>query len=266
MSNLEELTRQGFCQPQIMGSSLGNMAFAECQGRREKMEDVAYTDELEYADKIVRIAGLFDGHNGQKGAMCASSYAVDFFEDHALELIDELQETARPLPFMTKLQERIAQRCLSGTTALMAVVYEDKTADIVNIGDSRCLAFGKDGSIRQITVDHSAKNPDEVALVVANGGFVVNNRVDAISMVTRALGDAHLHVLHTPDVFRVNLADVAWLIMACDGVFDVLSNEMVHALCAQEKVTPREAALKIINAAYNFKAHDNLSVVCIKFD
>jgi serine/threonine protein phosphatase PrpC len=259
------LARKGFSQPAIVGCSVSNMAMAECQGRRDKMEDVTFINDYNYANRIVRVAGLFDGHNCGRDEGAASALANVFVEEQAHELIDEMQQGGAKL-FFEKLQKHISDRCSFGTTALVSIVYADKTAQIINIGDSRCIALYKDGSVRQITVDHVAKNEKEAAAVVENGGFVLNNRVDGISLITRSLGDKHLHVLHTPEVFDVDLDDVSWLIMACDGVFDVLSNEDVRDCCAEECCTPRDAALSIINTAYKHKAHDNLSVVCIKVD
>jgi len=46
--------------------------------------------------------------------------------------------------------------------------------------------------------------------------------------VSRAIGDCPLKgcgVISTPDVFYYETDDVEYIIMACDGLWDVLSNE-----------------------------------------
>ena len=59
------------------------------------------------------------------------------------------------------------------------------------------------------------------------GGFVLNGRVSGMLAVTRALGDHMLKdsVTSEPFFHEIQLApDDRWLIVACDGLWDVVSD------------------------------------------
>jgi serine/threonine protein phosphatase PrpC len=61
---------------------------------------------------------------------------------------------------------------------------------------------------------------------------VVRNRVQGTIAIARALGDKSLAAVlgQRPDVFEVPLASADLLILACDGIWDVLSDEEVRAI------------------------------------
>ena len=50
--------------------------------------------------------------------------------------------------------------------------------------------------------------------------------------------------------------------MACDGVFDVISNEKVGQIVLTEQSAP-VAASKLRNAAYAMQSEDNISVIVV---
>ena len=135
----------------------------------------------------------------------------------------------------------------SGTTATIAFVTKDYVI-LANLGDSRAvLSTKKSGTIGaiQLTTDHVASDPLEKAAVEKRGGKVVKiggvHRVNGTLAVTRSLGDARLSELlsQTPDVMPFTREAVwemcgelkkdnmipCFLILASDGLWDVLSNE-----------------------------------------
>lgn len=62
------------------------------------------------------------------------------------------------------------------------------------------------------------------------GGFVLKNRVNGVLAVTRSLGDQSLKewVIGSPYTSEVVLSDNdSYLIIACDGVWDVLTDQEV---------------------------------------
>jgi serine/threonine protein phosphatase PrpC len=99
--------------------------------------------------------------------------------------------------------------------------------------------------------------------------------------VSRSIGDAAAKdgegppeaqaVTCCPDVFefKANGGDV--LVLACDGVWDVLSNDEVATIVQQslKESSSRsmdDVAESIVKAAYDGGSSDNISVVCARFD
>ena len=135
----------------------------------------------------------------------------------------------------------------SGTTATVAFVTKDFVI-LANLGDSRAvLSTRKAGTVgaMQLTRDHVASDPLEKAAVERRGGRVIQitgvHRVNGTLAVTRSLGDSRLSGLlsQTPDVMPFTRDAVlemcgelkddgvlpCFLILASDGLWDVLSNQ-----------------------------------------
>eukprot|EP00927_Polykrikos_kofoidii_P076896 TRINITY_DN73909_c0_g1_i1.p1 TRINITY_DN73909_c0_g1~~TRINITY_DN73909_c0_g1_i1.p1 ORF type:complete len:425 (+),score=61.32 TRINITY_DN73909_c0_g1_i1:136-1410(+) len=111
---------------------------------------------------------------------------------------------------------------------------------VANAGDSRVLLWNTDGL--HCTEDHKPDSPAEKARIEAAGGGVWcgvhggPKRVDGVLAVSRGLGDFQLKsrdpalckVSASPDVSTYVCRSGDWLLIACDGIFDVMSNEEVH--------------------------------------
>lgn len=107
------------------------------------------------------------------------------------------------------------------------------------------------------------------------GGIVDRkNRVQGRLGVTRSLGDFALnpYVSYVPDIFGpINFSKGAesgapcdLMIMACDGLWDVVSDEKAVKI-ALSCSTAHEAAKKLKERAYNLRSRDNISVLVIFF-
>lgn len=101
----------------------------------------------------------------------------------------------------------------------------------------------------RLTVDHKPHLPEEADriqssfgpssplflshtfLFIEKGGYVRNKRVNGVLAVSRALGDGSLHPCVSPEPYititALQAASAApeLLILACDGVWDVLSDQ-----------------------------------------
>jgi protein phosphatase PTC2/3 len=96
------------------------------------------------------------------------------------------------------------------------------------------------GDTIALTEDHKPSNPEEKARIEAAGGFVQGDRVNGELAMSRALGDfrykrnetlekSEYPVICYPDVAvheRTGKNDQL-LILACDGVWDVICNSEV---------------------------------------
>ena len=90
-------------------------------------------------------------------------------------------------------------------------------------------------------------------------------RVLGVLAVSRALGDRHLKPFVTaePEVVEVERhADDLAIVMATDGVWDVLSNNEVAA-CVAASPSAQEAANQVVDMAYARGSADNITVIVI---
>jgi len=101
------------------------------------------------------------------------------------------------------------------------------------------------------------------------GGFVTENRrVDGILALSRALGDCDLqpHVTYEPEIHVHKLEpDDEFLVLACDGVWDVMSNETCLKVIG-DNPNPVKAASKIRDYAHCLGSTDNISVIVFKIN
>jgi serine/threonine protein phosphatase PrpC len=72
---------------------------------------------------------------------------------------------------------------------------------------------------------------DEKKRIQALHGFITEDRrVNGVLALSRALGDTEQqpHVTYRPDVLEMDVSDaIEHLVLACDGLWDVLSNDQV---------------------------------------
>ncbi len=87
------------------------------------------------------------------------------------------------------------------------------------------------GRAVQISRDHKSDSLDEKKRIQALHGYITeNSRVNGVLALSRALGDVEQqpHVTYRPDVLEMDVSDaIEYVIMACDGLWDVMSNDEV---------------------------------------
>jgi serine/threonine protein phosphatase PrpC len=107
-------------------------------------------------------------------------------------------------------------------------------------------------------------NPDEAAAVIARGGHIVNNRISNSLSLTPAIGDGSLadQICATPYTDQVAYDPGHALIIACDGVWDVLTDDEAAVLCLAAG-DPAAGARAIKDAAVAKGSSDNVSVICV---
>jgi len=163
-----------------------------------------------------------------------------------------------------------------GTTAVV-VLLSSQRMWVAHCGDSRAV-LGRGGTAMALTQDHKASRDDEVARVQAAGGHVWWDRVMGELAVSRAIGDHCLRpfVIPEPEVCMLDRSpDDEVLILASDGLWDVLSNQeaadmALHTLHATEAsgvvgvAAARKAASALTKAALERGTRDN--VTCLVVD
>ncbi|XP_039041606.1 probable protein phosphatase 2C 24 [Hibiscus syriacus] len=116
-----------------------------------------------------------------------------------------------------------------GSTAVVAILTPDKVV-VANCGDSRAVLC-RNGKPVPLSSDHKPDRPDELNRIEEAGGRVIfwdGPRVLGVLAMSRAIGDNYLkpYVSCEPEV-TVNdrRVDDEFLILASDGLWDVVSND-----------------------------------------
>ena len=172
----------------------------------------------------------------------------------------------------------------SGTTAVAILIcHGTHTLYIAHVGDSRAILLSTSTSpstVLSLTSDHKADRPDEVERIRAAGGFVVHKRVMGELAVSRAIGDVDFKKQSSLPVFDFVIADPEVsmrelreeedvLVMACDGLYDVMTNEKVAEYVREgfkERKGEQELAEAIVHHAIDkLFTRDNVTVIIIHF-
>jgi len=102
------------------------------------------------------------------------------------------------------------------------------------------------------------------------GGFVVLNRVNGVLAVSRALGDFNMKefVIAEPFVTINEIPEESehtFLILACDGLWDVTSDqEAIDLLMKEPNLTAQQMSEKLLKYALDNSSTDNISIMVIK--
>ncbi|KAM7259688.1 hypothetical protein ACFE04_015429 [Oxalis oulophora] len=129
-----------------------------------------------------------------------------------------------------------------GSTAVVSVVTNDKII-VANCGDSRAVLC-RNGKAIPLSSDHKPDRPDELHRIQEAGGRVIywdGPRVLGVLAMSRAIGDNYLkpYVSCEPEVTVTDRSvEDDCLILASDGLWDVVSNETacgVARMCLRGK-------------------------------
>jgi len=211
------------------------------QGWRVSMEDAhCHILSLTPEDASASYFGVFDGHGGSKVAAHAANnlhrhvlQRPEYKEGDIEEAIKQgFLECDRVMRTAESLKEEMA-----GCTAI-TVFIRGKELWCANAGDSRCVA-GVGGVARPLSTDHKPMDEKERERIEAAGGFVEFNRVNGNLALSRALGDfvfkmnekltqSEQIVTCLPDILhQIIEPDWDFILLACDGIWDVLSSQEV---------------------------------------
>lgn len=146
-----------------------------------------------------------------------------------------------------------------------------------NVGDLR-IVICRAGKAYRLTYDHKASDPKEIERVRDRGGLIVKNRVNGVLAITRSLGDSYIKNLVTGKPFTTSTeitAEDDFLILACDGVWDVLSDSFACKFVGDifkqqeqnnEPIDPAKAAKRLCQLAIDNATTDNVTIMVVKFD
>jgi serine/threonine protein phosphatase PrpC len=248
-------------------SSRFDIGFCDALGRRNSMEDDMTIIGRFMSRENMDYAGIFDGHGGNQVAeLCATKMHrfvarhITTHDDTAVALKNAFEEMHGQCKNYTEM----------GATAVVALILENRIW-IANAGDARAVISHKSEGAVRLSFDHKPDVPSEKQRVQALGGSVFTlfgcARVNGTLAVSRAIGDEGMHpfVSSEPFVNSIELnGDAQFLILACDGVWDVISDQEAVEL-VRKCTSVTKAAQTLVQTAFDKNSTDNISVIVIFF-
>jgi serine/threonine protein phosphatase PrpC len=215
----------------------------------------------------VKFYGIFDGHGGSKVSQFLKKNVYKFFVGEKIKM---------PIrtAYIKKVHETIQRKLIeeypnaskwSGSTSLY-IIRVDKKVIISNLGDCRAVLC-RDGLALPLTKDHKPNWSDERERISKLGGKVYFDQYDwrvGTLSVSRSFGDIDTkpYVSHIPDVYNFTVTKKdKFIIMACDGLWDVMSNQEVILFILEN---PVNTAKKLAKYAIDVKGTtDNVTILII---
>ena len=211
---------------------------------------------------------LFDGHGGQEVSKFLQENIAKFW----LEILPLNQDNYGNkiknvfLNLDQKLKENhFYQVGSTGCIVYLTIENSQKILYCANVGDTRAVLIKNNKGVR-LTYDDRASDPKEHERIVSHGGIVFGGRVYGQLMLSRAFGDWELKtygVICEPHIIRYEIEDEDnYLVIATDGVFDVMEDEDVFQLSKKQK-NAKDFCDDIMKEAIERGSMDNISCFVI---
>lgn len=133
----------------------------------------------------------------------------------------ELKETANPAADLAASASHGLTTGEAAHARLKSQATRQRVLYTANVGDAR-IVLCRNGRALRLSYDHKGSDQNEGKRIASAGGLILNNRVNGVLAVTRALGDAYMkelvtgHPYTTETVIQPDLDE--FIILACDGV------------------------------------------------
>lgn len=212
---------------------------------------------------------VYDGHGGRDVSLHLHAHLDKTI---ARELSDTTETNMALIMTRAYLYTDI-QCCQSatvtcGATAVTCVIRmqdNQRLLHTANVGDSRAVLARKNKALR-LSKDHKAEESSEMERIRLAGGAIVKQRVMGILAVTRSFGDLGLkkYVTARPFTSTVRLSqDDTFLIIACDGIWDVMQDQEAVDFVRRQGTNNTHAAKLLVEEAMRRKSTDNLTCLIV---
>ena len=237
------------------------------QGKRPSMQDTFTV--IENLSGYF-FAGIYDGHGGSNSAKFAASKL------HGLLVLNLKKH--KPLEALSKtfvdLDKEIHQLKYDDGTTASVVLIKDSKLYLAHVGDSRVII--KQGEkISQLTKDHKITDPKELASYRSSNWFNTTSRLISkgkikkfsLISISRSLGDRAFAdaISPLPDVKELNIEGSEIIVMATDGVWDVIENQEIFAIL-DNATNKLSIANLLTKEATKRGSADNVTAICINLE
>ena len=213
------------------------------------------------AAKKRMLFAVADGMGGHNAGEVASSIAVEIMQkraeaassaDSARDILRKGVAEANSVIYSTAAAD---EKLSNMGTTLTAVIADEKSLCIVNVGDSRAYLYS-DGELKQITRDHSYVQE------LINEGLLTKQEADVHpdkNYITRSLGiDSEVE----EDLYAPSWKQGDKLLLCTDGLTNnVPDEELLRVLSSFS--TPEFAAETLIKLANAHGGGDNITVIAV---
>lgn len=201
------------------------------------MEDAHVAQLNLEGDRTQALFGVFDGHNGHLVAKYCGAHVAETLvattEFQSGDFTGAFEETFHQLDATLNASPELRHE--GGCTAVAVLLAHGKII-CGNAGDSRAVLC-RNGEAIALSSDHKPSLAHEISRIEKAGGSVQNNRVNGTLALSRAIGDFEFKensdlswkeqmITAFPDVTIHEMKpEDEFIVIACDGVWDVVSNE-----------------------------------------
>ncbi|KAK9220586.1 hypothetical protein WN943_009238 [Citrus x changshan-huyou] len=220
--------------------------------------------------------GVFDGHGGTDAALYVRANILRFIvEDSHFPICVEKAIKSAFVRADYAFADNSSLDISSGTTALTALIF-GRNLIIANAGDCRAV-LGRRGRAIEMSKDHKPNCTSERLRIEKLGGVVYDGYLNGQLSVARALGDWHMKspkgsacpLSAEPELQETLLTeDDEFLIMGCDGLWDVMSSQGAVTVARKELMLhndPERCSRELVREALKRNTCDNLTVIVICF-
>ena len=240
---------------------------------KESMEDFILIKHpfLSIENHNLSIFSIFDGHGGDFVAKYLKENFATFLQNsikvnYSLNFRGILNNTFESIDkSLEKFEE--AENC--GSTAVV-VILNNNDIYCANVGDSKCFYLNKNNVV-QLTEDHNCKNQKEREELKKKGILIFQNRVFGSLSLTRTMGDLEFKkegMTCVPFIKKIFLDkdDVNYIIIASDGIWDVVNEEKLFEIYKGLKNgNSEEFCNLLVDYAMNNDSNDNISCIVLRF-
>eukprot|EP01125_Pyxidicula_operculata_P014567 TRINITY_DN4866_c0_g1_i1.p1 TRINITY_DN4866_c0_g1~~TRINITY_DN4866_c0_g1_i1.p1 ORF type:complete len:273 (+),score=62.81 TRINITY_DN4866_c0_g1_i1:36-854(+) len=248
---------------------------------RRKMEDEhMLVDKFGGVDQQ-SFFGVYDGHGGQGASAFCKKRLHTAFEDQLKSLSTGDYENTEKMSNVcsqaykvtdAEMKESVPAAGACVVTAIVRQVGEKRYLYVANAGDSRAV-LSRAGKAIRLTKDHKPTDEDEKKRIESVKGFIdKEGRVNGLVGVSRALGDHNMkgpgkdYIINDPYFTMTTLEDDDdYLILACDGVWDVVEDQAAVDLIRSTTEDCNNKAKALIVHAIKTGSQDNVSAIVVQF-
>jgi len=257
------------------------------QGWRVEMED-AHTCESSITEQPdLAFFAVYDGHGGKTastlsavqllpGIMNGTTYQSGDKSAACLSaalyqgLLDQDQKMLDENPKLASCEDHSGSTCIASFISPTHII-------IANCGDSRAV-LARGGGVHFGSVDHKPTDAVETARIQGAGGFIEMGRVCGNLAVSRSLADfqykdrvdlpaAKQKVSAASDMTTIARdASDEFLLLCCDGIWDVMSNEDAVEFVSNHLKAGVPAHIiceRLLDHCLNLNSKDNMSALVV---
>ncbi|CAF3621463.1 unnamed protein product [Rotaria sp. Silwood1] len=234
--------------------------FSSIQGHRPSMEDF-HQHLTHLADhhlwKKYSYFSIFDGHSGSGTAHYGSNNLHIYLVHELNRLINHKENQSDNNKIRRrKFRHAIKKAFIKLDKQLRKIDYDKsgsvciacligpKQIYLINVGDARAIIISDNGEVLASTHDHKPDDPKEEERIHEAGGHITQKsskdilRVERRLAMTRVLGDFTIDKNVVPPIPDITIyprkSSTGFIILASDGIWNVMSNEQVVSFVVQQ--------------------------------